>query len=259
MARINAEHAWWTDERRYMLAEKLGNKRLADGLMLEIWKLSQEFWGNGRKKIPFCVFKEIQNYEDVLSVNLAIKVGELIYVRGTKQYHEWYASRIEQSSKGGKAKAKVLKQTASKRLPSISSSISISSSNTNTGDEASDDVKDSIQEWKLTLESFGIKKDPSFDEIGIQRLILRYGKERTLLALRGARLEPKTQTYDPGKHCSISRVSRPEVFDKFVNLGSQVPVKQEIKYNTSAALSEIQETTYDQSIAREVVRRITGK
>lgn len=89
-------------------------------------------------------------------------------------------------------------------------------------DNNSCELKPAIEEWRTTLESFGIKKDPAFDEVAILRLIHRHGEVATLAALRGARLEAKTENYDPAKHCSISRVSRPEVFDKFVNLGSQV-------------------------------------
>lgn len=115
VARINIEEVWWTDPRRFALAEKLGSTQWADGLVIEAWKMSQQFWGNGKKKIPYFVFKQIKNHELLFEFDLAIKRGETIYIRGTRQYHDWYAERIGASSKGGKSKAKEIKQTPSKQ------------------------------------------------------------------------------------------------------------------------------------------------
>lgn len=114
MARINVETTWWMDERRYKLSELFnGNKREADGLALEAWKLSQEFWGSGRRKVPLFIFKEIKNHEYLLDVDLAIIQGNTVYVRGTKSFHEWYAVSKESASKGGKSKGKDAKRNSS--------------------------------------------------------------------------------------------------------------------------------------------------
>lgn len=136
MARINVEDSWWTDPRRFQLAERLGSRRLADGLAVEAWHLSQVYWANGRKKVPEFAFKEIPNWEDLVAVDLAIKHGHFFYVRGTRQLHEWIALLKESGSKGGKSKAKHLKQIASKSLanayPLISSLSSLFSKEENT-------------------------------------------------------------------------------------------------------------------------------
>jgi hypothetical protein len=102
MPRLNIEDTWWTDPRRYQLARLVGSKRTADGLMLEAWLLAQSFWGNGRKKIPLMAFLEITDNQFIFDCDLAVKHGGFVYVRGTRQYHEWYATLKESSAKGGK-------------------------------------------------------------------------------------------------------------------------------------------------------------
>lgn len=115
MARINIEDKWWTDPRRYQLAERLKNLRLADGLMVEVWALAQRFWGNHRAKVPLIVFQQIPDFELLFECDLAIKHGGNVYVRGTKEFHEWYASLKESASKGGKSKGNQPKRIASER------------------------------------------------------------------------------------------------------------------------------------------------
>lgn len=116
MARINVEDSWFTDHRRFELAEKLGDEQMADGLMVSVWRLAQSFWGNGRKKIPEQAFKSIKNSHLLFDVDLASKHGGFVYVRGTRQYLDWYASVKESAAKGGKSKANRAKQTSSKPL-----------------------------------------------------------------------------------------------------------------------------------------------
>jgi hypothetical protein len=115
MARINIEDSWWSDARRYQLAESLGGSlHLADGLAIEAWKMSQVFWGNGRKKIPIQAFMQIDGFQFLFDNDLAIKHGTFVYVRGTRQLHDWYASVKDGASKGGKSKRKEGKLNESK-------------------------------------------------------------------------------------------------------------------------------------------------
>lgn len=115
MARLNIEDKWWTDARRYALAERFdGNLFLADGVMIHFWLEAQKFWGNGRKKIPAFVFKKMTHSQLILDCELAIEQGGLVYVRGSRQWHEWYASRLATSAKGGKSRSNRVKQTPSK-------------------------------------------------------------------------------------------------------------------------------------------------
>jgi DNA-binding transcriptional regulator YhcF (GntR family) len=82
-------------------------------------------------------------------------------------------------------------------------------------------LSECISVWGKTLEFFKVSKDPWLDETGVARLVLVRGHENTKLALLGARFESKTETFDPGQHISIRRISKPDVFEKLVNLGSR--------------------------------------
>jgi hypothetical protein len=115
MARINVEEKWWTDERRYKLAEILGSIYEADGLALAAWKLAQEFYGRGRRRVPVLEFQKIHKYEFLFQTNLAQIVGDVVYVSGTKEHHKWYAQRVAASAKGGKSNKKEVKQTDSQK------------------------------------------------------------------------------------------------------------------------------------------------
>lgn len=116
LARLNFEDRWWEDERRYALAERLGGSlREADGLMAEVWLVAQRFWGNGRKKVPAVVFQNVKDFELLFDVDLAYRKGSLIYVRGTRECHEWYAKRLSASASGGN----VTKKRSSKREANV--------------------------------------------------------------------------------------------------------------------------------------------
>lgn len=82
-------------------------------------------------------------------------------------------------------------------------------------------VGECLSVWAETLTHFGIARDTKRDEVQIARLIQAHGIEATKAALRGARFEAKTDSFDPKRHVSIFRVSKPANFDKFVNLGAQ--------------------------------------
>lgn len=154
--RINVESAWFTDERRFKLAELVGSIHLADGMMVEAWRLSQEFWAAGRKMIPAYVFSKIENYQKIFEASLAKDRNGLVYVCGSKQLHDWAVKRKEAASLGGKkgggsnkskkslekdSKQTATKeeannnQTATKQQASYSSSISSSSSFSNSKKE----------------------------------------------------------------------------------------------------------------------------
>lgn len=234
MARINIENEWWTDERRFKLAEALGSLRYADGIAVEVWKLSQEFWGNGRRKIPFYIFKTIENYQVLLDVNLAVKHRETIYIRGTRQFHEWYALSKAASSKGGKSLKKGAKRNASNQPSetqvSSSSSSSISSiykNTTTTGNLTHEDIERAYEVWSDTLRHFKIKPSAISppQEQSLARAIKQIGIENVLLALEGARYEPSTENFNPVNYLSIERILHRDGkgqsrWEKFVNLAN---------------------------------------
>ena len=89
-----------------------------------------------------------------------------------------------------------------------------------TAAEIYSDLEKCIGAWGETLERLGVKKAPKLDEEPIARLLARHGLDKTVLALRGAGFEAHTDSYDPRKHVSIVRLKKPDLFEKFVNLGA---------------------------------------
>lgn len=77
------------------------------------------------------------------------------------------------------------------------------------------------QDLRETYASFGIKKDPRWDDHALGRLIQLHGLEKTRAALIGARHETGTESFRPKDHFSLQRLARPDVFEKCVNLGLQ--------------------------------------
>lgn len=78
--------------------------------------------------------------------------------------------------------------------------------------------------WGETLTVFGINKEPSSDQFEIARLLQTHGFTNTKLALLGVRFEAKTEKFDPKQHVSIRRLRKPDLFEKFVNLGAREDV-----------------------------------
>jgi hypothetical protein len=65
------------------------------------------------------------------------------------------------------------------------------------------------------------------EQLEIARAVQRQGSAKAVLyALRGARYEPKSESYDPGKFLKINRVLDPEHFNRFMNLGIQAEHKR---------------------------------
>lgn len=131
MPRINIEPELWDDPRFDELSRKLGGKSFAVGCLVFAWKISQRYWGHGRKMVPKTIFMRLDGAKEMLECDLSIEDGDFVYVRGSKQYHEWYATRVESAAKGGAAFAESLKNSESKRKanesklrPSYSSSSS---------------------------------------------------------------------------------------------------------------------------------------
>lgn len=79
--------------------------------------------------------------------------------------------------------------------------------------------------WLSTLEKFGIERPIlMFEKVKIMTLIRQYDWKSTMYALTGARFEAKTQSFDPAKYVSLTRVFHN--FELFINLASQAMTKQ---------------------------------
>ena len=96
------------------------------------------------------------------------------------------------------------------------------------------EILELVAEWGRTLAHFQISKDPRFDEVPIACLLRRHGFEKTRLSLIGQRYEAKTDSFDPAKNLSVSRLmSKPIIFEKLVNLGAQDQTKPTVTRSTA--------------------------
>ncbi len=233
MARINVDEEYWADPRRMRLAIKLGNEFMADGAMLNAWKLAERFWFERdggevqNKPIPLDAWTAAGLDDSIVEVGFAVKTDEGIYVKGTKERFAWRATRIENGKRGGRPK----KPNGSEKEPnglemkpngnhdqtienhtkpstSTSTSTSFSSSfpPTPQGVGLGRETKKASEVWLKTLNDWGLmRKITPNEETQIARAIAEHGLESVILALEGAAFEQPTNTYDPAKRPDVSR------------------------------------------------------
>jgi hypothetical protein len=108
MARINVEDEWFVDKtkRRSALKRALEQQprdveREADGMALDAWRLSQHYWLDGERLIPEEVW-QCAALEPLIDCGLAERRPKGIYIRGSRDRHEWILQRVN----AGKARAK---------------------------------------------------------------------------------------------------------------------------------------------------------
>jgi hypothetical protein len=80
MARVTIEESWWTDPRRELFAEKVGNRCRADGIVIRMW-----FLGKQHGLVPRKLFDAIPYAADLISVGLAEVSGDKVRVKGSKR------------------------------------------------------------------------------------------------------------------------------------------------------------------------------
>lgn len=99
-------------------------------------------------------------------------------------------------------------------------------------------IQSCVETWRVTLRSFGITRSLNpREEHEIGRAIQRWGVEMVELALFGARLEPKTEHFDPANYVCLRRVfgkdkHGSDLIENHANRGSkkrrnEVPAKAE--------------------------------
>lgn len=239
MARVNTEEKWWTDPRRQALISKIGIA--GDGVALRAWRLSQDYWSDGRQLVPIDLFKSLPHWSEFIESGLAEVSDGLVYVKGTREYHEWLPKKVESGRKGGASKAASKKLALSSTpvalsskgwhsVPSSSYSSSFSKKNTNTARAIlktenpikPEDFKKLAEEWRRTLNHYGRGENLARDETHLARLLQRYGVDRSLAALAGFRGEVASGDYDPSKHCKLGRLMKPESFEHLEAIGERV-------------------------------------
>ncbi len=109
MARVNFDEFWWKDPRAEALGEALGNRRTANGWLLELLYLGQECYKKNREGIPPHLFAlknfpaEIQKYGFLES---ELKDGKFVIV-GADDLFGWIASKVENGKRGGEQSGEV--------------------------------------------------------------------------------------------------------------------------------------------------------
>ncbi len=106
MARINLEDSLFADPRFMKLCVKLGDELKAVGALVMAFRLSQEFWGNDRQRIPTDRWASLGSAaESIIEVGLARIEPSGVYVCGSEQQHEWIFTMKTQRQAAGKASA----------------------------------------------------------------------------------------------------------------------------------------------------------
>jgi hypothetical protein len=122
VARINIEETWWTDPRRAKLARHFsGDYAKADGLVVAMWRVAQEFWSKDRLRIPKEIFETLESWELLVDCKLAILEQSEVYVRGSSQRLNWsfeHRNKLN-NSKAGRASAKAREQKYGTSRPNI--------------------------------------------------------------------------------------------------------------------------------------------
>lgn len=247
MASVRIEEKARADARFKILGERLGTSRFdARARMEELWAYCTEENTYYISSPIIDALAEMKGFSELIlhaDVNLAVKDDRGIRIKGTKGRIEWLKKARNNGKKGGRPKKPepephgnhVVTQTGTQKptttepesnlltlapAPVLAPAIS-DKNNPPLPPNLAKATKECIGVWGETLAHFKIDKDAKRDEVQIARLIQRYGPEQTLLALVGARFEAPTKTFNPRQHVSILRLAKPEVFDKFSNLGSQ--------------------------------------
>lgn len=106
MARINIDDKWFLDPRREILREKLKQStRYIDGLMVEVWRIAQHYYKTNRVGIPVSIFEKIQEAKEILDSDLAHRVNEFVYLKGSKECFNWLVQSVQSGKLGGLASA----------------------------------------------------------------------------------------------------------------------------------------------------------
>lgn len=123
MARYNVDDDWYVDvlKRRKHLIRLVASKprddeAMADGLASRAWRLAQEFWKDERKKIPLELF-EREGLMVLLDCDLAVLEEDGVYVRGTRDRHEWIRQKAEAGRVGGRRSAESRRAATGSAVP----------------------------------------------------------------------------------------------------------------------------------------------
>lgn len=98
------------------------------------------------------------------------------------------------------------------------------------GNEMKLTLTDCIQEYKRTLNYFGIDRGlGQFEDLTLGRAIQKYGVEMVFQAVKGCRKEPVRKDFDPQKFLSLRRILDEQNIEWFANLGAMKEKKTDLQ------------------------------
>lgn len=236
MARINFEDNVESKDEFWALIKLVGGDRdVALGRLIRFFRLAQEAYGYD------CPMTEAdlrdKGFGCMIESRWAVPVPGGYQSMGAEEHFSWYRQKIAAGSKGGKARTKKHENPPPPSLPPAEAADSVATATLPPAKPLTlspslslskekqiytrEHVIEACAAWGQTLRRYRIEKDPKWDEATIVRLIANYGFDKTKTALLGAGFETKTEKYDPAKHCRISRLLKPDIFELCVNLGAQ--------------------------------------
>lgn len=123
MARINIEDSLFNDGRFKAFCSGK-DEATAIGQMVILWKLAQTYWLDGKRKIPYAVFKTLSFHEELLKCDLVLLENDEIYVRGSEKQFNWWFSCAKNGKKGGRPRKNAQKNESKKpdENPSVTDS-----------------------------------------------------------------------------------------------------------------------------------------
>ena len=101
MARINIEDKWWNDPRRTALIRLVGDELIADGAMINVWRLAQDYWKRDKAGIPEHVFEHVRYGSELVRAGLVVLRDASVVVRGASEHFDWISKKRDSGRKGG--------------------------------------------------------------------------------------------------------------------------------------------------------------
>lgn len=95
----------------------LGGEDAADLAALRLWKLAQDFWGNGKQMIPLELFEMIEAAPKLIEAKLVSIEDGLVYVRGAREFLTWLHDKRLAAAAGGKKSAESRKAKTGSAIP----------------------------------------------------------------------------------------------------------------------------------------------
>lgn len=104
VARINVDDSLEADRRFKRLVRLVNSHREAIGMLVEFWRIAQDYWGKEMSLVPFHEFVE-EGFEPILEAGLAEQRENGIFAIGSKKRFDWYLQKCRASRAGVEAKS----------------------------------------------------------------------------------------------------------------------------------------------------------